>query len=248
MANKKFNETKYLGASIVTNSSDPLDGRLVIDSINDIRTGGTASLWGETVAGYSRVYCGMAVYCDNEKELYRYVGPSDANGIKTVDADNINNWRLDSSSEGSISNITNALNGIAAAVGLSGSTDGGEDSQENFGYEPSENGIISAATSSKEADELLAEKITSNELVTSAALNDLNGRLGNSFVDVSINGKNLNFTTDNNTTKTVTLPYNFDTSSKDIESTENVKFTETIVNNAYLISADVEIFNCGEYE
>lgn len=253
MAIKKFNgENMKLGTSIITNSSDPLDGRYVIDSVNDI-TAGTASLWGETVAGYGRVYLGMVVYCNNEKEAYRYVGPSDDNGVKTVDADNINNWRLESSSEGSITNITNALNHIAEAAGLSGSTTGGDDAQENFGYVPYDNVIISGATSVAEATEIISDALLENELVVSSALNDLDGRLHEAFVNAVVDSANnsLVFTKDNGETVAVELPtaYEFDETEKTEESDFNVTFShEEISNGTLLIKADVDIFNCGEYQ
>lgn len=245
MANTKFNETIYLGASIITNSSDPLDGRLRIDSKDDLSD--VSKLWGETVGGYGRVYPGMVVYCDNEKEAYRYVGPFDGNGVLNSDANDSENWRLESSEEGSMPNLISAINSIVESVGLSGSTSGAS-GLENIGYEPSENVIISAATNAKEADELLAETIIDNELVTASALNDLNNRIKSAIVDVSIEGKDITFTSEDESTKEITLPYVFDDETKTIEDDNNVKFGEEQVSGEIQISADVEFFNCGEYE
>ncbi len=253
MAIKKFNgDNMKLGTSIITNSSDPLDGRYVIDSIDDIIYGGTENLWGETVAGYGRVYLGMAVYCTEEKSVYRYVGPYDDNGVKTIDANKADNWRLDSSSEGSIQNITDSLNSIAKSVGISGSTTGGTDSQENFGYAPYDNAIISGATSVAEATEMISDSLLDNELVVSSALNNLNDRVKEAFNDAEFDTANntLTFTKDGGDSVVLELPkaYQFDETEKTSDSEFNVTFAhEQTESGTILIKADVDIFDCGSY-
>lgn len=115
MAEKNFilhSNSIPLPSPMMAGSSDPIDARYIVKTFNNLTAG--AATW-NTSGNYALVHIGMQVYVADEKTLYMYVGPEDAqNGVLLSETQKRENWRKVSTTNDKLENIT--VNGVQGSV------------------------------------------------------------------------------------------------------------------------------------
>ena len=274
MAEKNFvlhSNSIALPAPMMAGSSDPVDARYIVKTKANLTAG--ASTW-NTSGNYALIHIGMQVYVADEKIQYMYVGPEDAqNGVLLSETQKLENWRPvstpDFNPNSTIKNVS--LNGTAGTVnnGVANVTINpntltlGND-YDTTNLEASEPLTISGTDSVNKAFKKVNKIILDNEKVVAASLNDLNTRTkelsGKTVTELTSSNNTIGFTRTKKSDGTINYDlsvigggggattnaktYDFATTT---DANHNVKFEKNEYGNLTNVSANIDIYDCGEY-
>lgn len=274
MAEKNFvlhSNSIALPAPMMAGSSDPVDARYIVKTKANLTAG--ASTW-NTSGNYALIHIGMTVYVADEKTQYMYVGPEDAqNGVLLSETQKLENWRPTSTPnfnpDGIIKNVS--VNGTAGTVsnGVANVTINpntltlGND-YDTTNLEASEPLTISGTDSVNKAFKKVNKIILDNEKVVAASLNDLNTRTkelsGKTVTELTSSNNTIGFTRTKKSDGTINYDlsvigggggsttnaktYDFATTT---DANHNVKFEKNESGNLTNVSANIDIYDCGEY-
>lgn len=272
MAEKNFvlhSNSIALPAPMMAGSSDPVDARYIVKTKANLTAG--ASTW-NTSGNYALIHIGMTVYVADEKTQYMYVGPEDPqNGVLLSETQKEENWRPTSTpnfnpnsviKNVSVNGTAGTVNNGVANVTINPNTLTLGNDFDTTNLDPSESLTITGSDNVNKAFKKVNKIILDNEKVVAASLNDLNDRTkelsGKTVTEVTSSDDTVAITKSKKDDNTITYDlkvvgggaaanaktYDFATST---DENHNVKFEKNVSGNLTNVSANIDIFDCGEY-